>query len=875
MSHRVSVRIRKNLGYRYLSNGDWRGLSSWGRYGYRSRCSDRHSRTERKSEEDDPGNQNLWRMRQDFMVEQINNLKKMVDIDLFGPPSSRGSHSSDGGAKKDEPRDESNISRNKQDFMAERFSDLKRMLDEDPYGVLFGRRLQWTSSPENISYDDSAATESSKSRKTSSVKNTEDVKDSVADYNAHRQQAASRVRIEPSAHNKDTRLGDTETQNEDFEIDAITMRKVPKKSPTPPVTTHQPNSNGNFSIPVKLFTSANSNNKVSATASNTSKHNGSQNMPHDSKNPVSTSPVHNPERWWLAREGFDNQVHKVTESSLSTPNDSFRESRKADSDIIESALDRHIKANQTLAHSSSLKYPPKEITEENVDLLRPSDVRASVGISKKVSKPSADAKQQTRRLILSKNFEKRDQELNRQQVNELAAQRDASSNLPERGQEPVNHQAPIRETRSIFEGRYSNKDEDHQKLSARSPESGGKNVNIVSAANKGPEEVPKTLDARGELQKPSGFGNNGSIGSKRPIFSVDQSHAAPQIHVPGNQSNIHQQILNEVLETQNLIRVLYKRISERKLADSFTAECLNRPKMPRQSLQQFPDSSSVSSSRQDGLNVAKQVPEFEQINHHALSRSIGIYSAAKSNSNPESEAGEIASIPVLYKVLAYDPSTQRVIAAKSTFFTSPASERRLTVAEALSGLVNPAKFLPHFASLQNAGYEIVSSNTNLLIFKKTNSEVQSTTATDDDITEFQGRYSVNTNPIDGTTPQTGNFASPTGFVNYDSILPSPDSEEQASRLGCHRAFNPSDKVRREEPVVSGASGNWRNSHDEKFSKWGKFENRQRRKRRWQTLKRMLWGGVMVTGGYYIADALRGGDYSRQLSASRSRSSNPS
>lgn len=61
------------------------------------------------------------------------------------------------------------------------------------------------------------------------------------------------------------------------------------------------------------------------------------------------------------------------------------------------------------------------------------------------------------------------------------------------------------------------------------------------------------------------------------------------------------------------------------------------------------------------------------------------------------------------------------------------------------------------------------------------------------------------NPIDGTTaatpnpiPQTGNFASPTGFVNHDVITPQPKPTSSPSMSKNDR------KVRKEEPVFSGS-----------------------------------------------------------------------
>jgi hypothetical protein len=77
-----------------------------------------------------------------------------------------------------------------------------------------------------------------------------------------------------------------------------------------------------------------------------------------------------------------------------------------------------------------------------------------------------------------------------------------------------------------------------------------------------------------------------------------------------------------------------------------------------------------------------------------------------------------ATSPSLYKILAYDSSALQITTAETTSSILSPNESPLSPAEALSRLNNAAKFLPHFNTLQSAGYEIVSGTGDLLIFKK-------------------------------------------------------------------------------------------------------------------------------------------------------------
>ena len=109
---------------------------------------------------------------------------------------------------------------------------------------------------------------------------------------------------------------------------------------------------------------------------------------------------------WLAQEGFGNvQEPKAgTQAILHThaaePNTTAMK--------IESALDRHLSSKSTNGKAKKegpqLQYKPEENKTEDVDLLRPSDVRASAGLRGKPPKET-DVEKQARRQILEKNYD--------------------------------------------------------------------------------------------------------------------------------------------------------------------------------------------------------------------------------------------------------------------------------------------------------------------------------------------------------------------------------------------------------------------------------------------------------------------------------------
>lgn len=901
-----------------------------------------------------------------------------MDADSSGSFMSQRLHSTYKGGEKDKSIDSDIWSRKAQDDIEERFATLKKMLDEDPYGVLFGQKLQ-TKSSEDVPSSDSTNFRPATGEGTLLKQNAQDLNDSKYGSSGLRQKASSRSESEPPLKNAATEsVSELARYNEELEFDPITMRKVAKKRSKIIITPPELDTDNSFNIPVKPFKSSSPTNlNTSATTPRADTQTSPQPAPSEPK-PFTVAPtLSEPRRGWLAREShkLESALDRLAKA-MNKPGQGWwaRECHN-----IDSSIDRHVKAmgmpsDQTPADSSPLKYPINENTEEDIDLLRASDVRASAGRCRGAPKHTA-AQKQERRSILSDDYARRSHQLDRRLEEELARETlksskihaevvdsvtesekdhpvavsemktsspsmstdeslqpesdrrlsEATSSSPREARERVEarrtheievdaHKAAmeaiesrdklepsklnieavrsqgagesgtasnieivagktsaqesdhqlnkdktlIDEIRSIYEDRYGTIDTNHRQPSIEAAKMNtaktelGNAINLRKATN---ETVGQTINSADldkrvrDDQRPLHKADNVPITTEPSANSGDSSRLKPQDHKMGDQSDTCRQLLREVYETQNLIRDLSRRISESQLPQPSLTESPSRPYVTEQNLHQSPNSSSLPAPGQGKFNSAEEITSNEQAKLYASSNPASSHFDPGLPSSDASENGETASVPVSYKILAYDPTTQRVTAAKNTFLTSPASERRPTVAEALSGLTNPAKFLPHLASLQTAGYEIVSGSSSLLIFQKTDPEKPSETSIDEHVPEVKDRYSLPTNPIDGTTPQTGNFASPTGFVNYDSILPTPDSEEGTTWQNYPRAPKSGDNEGREETVFSGG---WRDSHEEKAGKWAKLKGRQRRRRRWRRVKRMLWVGSCVAGCGYIA-----------------------
>ncbi|KAJ5929604.1 hypothetical protein N7454_006554 [Penicillium verhagenii] len=85
---------------------------------------------------------------------------------------------------------------------------------------------------------------------------------------------------------------------------------------------------------------------------------------------------------------------------------------------------------------------------------------------------------------------------------------------------------------------------------------------------------------------------------------------------------------------------------------------------------------------------------------------------ANTNITPHAQQSSAA----IYRILIYDTSLSQVTTAESDLFFGVKESTPL--AEVLSRLQNPAKFVPYFEEMQHDGYEIATGGGNILVFRK-------------------------------------------------------------------------------------------------------------------------------------------------------------
>lgn len=271
--------------------------------------------------------------------------------------------------------------------------------------------------------------------------------------------------------------------------------------------------------------------------------------------------------------------------------------------------------------------------------------------------------------------------------------------------------------------------------------------------------------------------------------------------------------------------------------DSHTAKESDNPELSQSAqINQVIQQNSIASDLKDEMITATEredsIAPVEEAKERAAEESRGAFE----ESTPVSE-----NEPVLYKILAYDPTMQKVNMAETTSLV-PDFTSALSPADALLRLSHPTKFFPHFASLEAEGFEIASGSGDVLVFRKVRpsrpdhdqAEATSTeTATATSVDPSSSDSPVN--PIDMTgrprvaSPASANFASPTGYVKYENL-----PETEASKLPPPPRVAYNINLRREEPVYSGP----------KQRVYG--EQKQRK----SVGHRLLLGGVWVAGISY-------------------------
>ncbi|KAK4628894.1 hypothetical protein CLAFUW4_08681 [Fulvia fulva] len=220
--------------------------------------------------------------------------------------------------------------------------------------------------------------------------------------------------------------------------------------------------------------------------------------------------------------------------------------------------------------------------------------------------------------------------------------------------------------------------------------------------------------------------------------------------------------------------------------------------------------------------------------------------------------------PPVYKVLAYDSGNDMFsTATTSSNFTG--NEHPISIPEALSQLYQPARFVPHFSELQREGYQVIHGTKDLLVFKKVKNSPPALSLVDHGLVkpateETSTTKTPNTtiNPVDGMTrtiePETGSFASPTGFVGdrWDNTTSADNLTDSLKDYDQKHSYNP--RIKREERVFSGSrlSRKERSRHHHEPS----TEQVKEYKKKWKSYRsRMRWALGVGLGASCVAYGL--------------------
>ena len=784
-----------------------------------------------------------------------------------------------------------------------------KKIDEDPYGALFGRRWR--------SWLDDAVQKTARSLTGAdiiagdreNVSGNEEPKSRAANDPSSTRAAS----VDPQFNGGSITL---ENQKEEYEIDPITMRKVPTatsrlKSQTSKTVLQKPEKGRmpiqtvtsrpeavkegsntvqkkgqGYDIPVKPWQSLMREQQTHpASALKTQGSNTST----DSRMQGTSS--------WLAQEGFTRRNNEVSKTAAVT--NAKGPGAMPTTAKIESALDRHHRAIATPSdkpHGVSLSCDCEEETTDDVDLLRPSDVRASAGLRGKPANESL-AENQERHQRLEQDFNNRSVDTERALTQELASEERMTKTGPQPKLEisassawlnEIAENAPLvpaadtstpqavrkhpetkarpakdnaaRLTAQIvpLKIRLDAMKADYAELRQRwiAQKRRQKTQKIHEEEVNAQKEAMQAMATRSSdpIFKPEAARIEGKDCVSRPVSRTLQSF------YPGEgdmASNVHEfarsdrwykkraphadDETNSKLEKLSRDRALIREIRgiyEEAYGLIDTAHRQPTFAEETKEAQGAPQESSTSLFEATAHDEIVSEPESDS-SKSLLGDGYTSMPLPTSTSHEPSNKG----VPFVYRILAYDSATKKVTSAKVTSLAPFSKEQPLMPVEALEVLKNPGKFLPHLVTLHNKGYTVVSGTSNTLVFKRE--------AKGDELATTKRAEAIRyPNPIDGTIAQTGNFASPTGFVNHDSPIPLQELEarEQKRQEAETEQKTASFKVRKEEAVFSGPKrGRWQDSLDRRHHRHQRKYGRRKRR----MLARMLWTGAVTAGCCYM------------------------
>ncbi|KAL8973015.1 MAG: hypothetical protein Q9183_000222 [Haloplaca sp. 2 TL-2023] len=778
----------------------------------------------------------------------------------------------------------------------ELFELFKKRIDADPFEALFGRGIirPGREAPWHASNRDQGSRENGERAKSKKQTRQEEIMEGTFKQ-PDTKTAAPPNEFKGARPTTASILKETQTSVQDYEIDPITMRRrtiIDDQSSSTPV--QRITADKAVDIPVKPFRGI-PDNRERIPRAPTNPDNGKK-MPHWlAQEGFASQKTDVPKIQATDIDGVSGQSSRL-ESAVDR-RDRLRTQAQSDMGVYERPsrsagtfdLEKGIRGGRSRLDADSnnsqpdLQYDVRENKSEDIDLLRASDVRASSGLGSPTRKEGEVHKRRLRQ-----GLEDRYMALLRETSGTLELLKDLRHQRMERRRTASRRRDEIRKAHldkeiSAQKGAMEAMEMQHAKAPATSeataaahPEQGegdmARNVHEFASRDRwykrkaphaaGIEErraiqLAKDRSLVGEI-----FGiykdTHGVISTQHrqpakvaspveyPISDRTTKPSTPAKQEKGPTRGLKGDKLSPIpkgpLSTLEKIGTLLQQLSDDSGSLQKLLRTSSQPSQVREELfwrnRSMRNASDAIAEALSGKQPGTEVSEA----------SSGQAVHEKEKKLPVSSGPDTASKKSLnaYSVLAYDPSIQQVTTAELASPNDAPSERRLSLSEALSTLTEPAKFLPQLTSLQSQGYEIVSSDTNILVLRKTHKTPalhaagSSSVPSDRPAEKAKNRM----NPIDGTTTPTGNFASPTGFVNHDPILPPSELE----RLESERRRS-GYKMRREEEVFSGSRNKRSRSRQEQ-----KTEHRRKRLRR-RIAKDVIWTSLFTAGVCYTIGSI--------------------
>ena len=271
-----------------------------------------------------------------------------------------------------------------------------KRVEHDPYTALFG--TSWL----NLSGENTGT----QAFKKTSVPKTETTPKNSSSKSKSSSSRSSETRDTPEGQPR-SEATPSKGRDQEYQIDPITNRKVLKTSASPVSTVkytdpHVEDTRKAFEMSFERWGLVSPSPldrrfiMIEHAQASSSSHPSSDNNPH---------PKPQNGNGWLAKEGFGRSQEPKSASQSVRPNHEAKPHTTPTK--IESALDRHLNCKSTNEKArdgrAQLFYKPEENKTDDVDLLRPSDVRASAGLRGNQPKETK-ADKLVRRKNLEKNF---------------------------------------------------------------------------------------------------------------------------------------------------------------------------------------------------------------------------------------------------------------------------------------------------------------------------------------------------------------------------------------------------------------------------------------------------------------------------------------